>query len=312
MKPLEPSKETVFIIDDSKFEINLLRLVLQDIYTIQSASNAQEALQLLHKNPLPDLIVLDVLMPNMDGFSLCKSLKENPSTKDIPIIFITAKVDAADETKGLEYGAVDYITKPFNPAIMKARIKTHLELKRRHDQLATLSSIDGLTQIPNRRRFDDFLDLEWNRAIREKIPLSVMLLDIDHFKFYNDHYGHIAGDECLKSVAHAVSTLVHRSTDLFARYGGEEFAIILPNTGITGIHFLSKAILAKIHNLNIPHEYSPVSSHVTCSIGGAAFIPSPDSSKTDFLNQVDKALYQSKTNGRNQFTSVDLRIPPSS
>jgi len=304
----ETRKDTVLIVDDSKLEIDVLTQLLKPEHAIQTAQNAYETIEILSKESLPDLILLDVVMPQIDGFELCKKLKSNSTTKDIPIIFLTSMDGAKDETKGLEYGAVDYITKPFNTSIVKARVKTHLELKRRHDLLAQLSSLDGLTQIPNRRRFDEFLELEWNRAIREQHPLSIMMLDIDYFKLYNDNYGHLAGDDCLKKVSQALSEMIHRTTDLLARYGGEEFVVVLPNTGITGLEFLSKIIHTYINKLHIPHAFSLVSDRITFSMGGATIIPSTESSSTKLLEHTDKALYQSKENGRNQFTGIDLRV----
>lgn len=298
---------TVLIVDDVSFEANHLQAILGSDYSVQVASNADEAFSRLLDDRLPDIILLDVVMPQIDGFEICRTLKQTERTKDIPVIFITGRDDERDEAKGLEYGAVDYITKPFRPGIVRARVRTHIELKKRCDQLASLSSLDGLTGIANRRRFDEFLRMEWNRGLRERSSLSILILDIDHFKRYNDSFGHVAGDECIKAVAAGLSDVIHRSTDLIARYGGEEFGIVLPNTGITGIEFLSKMIIQAVERLNIPHPDSPVASHVTVSIGGASVEPSEDLSLTDFIQAADKALYQSKQGGRNRYTGVDLR-----
>jgi len=247
-------------------------------------------------------------MPEMDGLEVCKLLKKHDRTKNIPIIFITAKDQEDDETKGLELGAVDYITKPFSLPIVKARVRTHLELKHHRDVLENLSTLDGLTGIPNRRRFDDFLQREWMRSIREGYQLSLVMMDIDQFKAYNDNYGHAAGDECLKRVAQQLYTMPHRPADFIARYGGEEFVSVLPKTDIEGALTVAEKMRLEIETLKIPHAYSSVSDILTISLGLSTIFPLKDLSPKILINGADKCLYESKKNGRNRSSSKDLSL----
>lgn len=193
---METFREKILIDDDDPTSIITLGEVLKDKYDIFVATNGEEALKRA-KNELTDLILLDIMMPGMDGYEVCRRLKEDKVTEKIPVIFITSKNSEEDEAVGLELGAVDYFTKPFRIPIIKARIKNHLELKRKSDILASLSFTDGLTGVANRRRFDEAVEYEWKRAQRSSQPLSLILIDIDDFKLYNDNYGHLAGDECL-------------------------------------------------------------------------------------------------------------------
>jgi diguanylate cyclase (GGDEF)-like protein len=234
---------------------------------------------------------------------VCRRLKEDPSSRNIPVIFITAMTEEEDETKGLAYGAVDYITKPFSLPIVRARVRTHLELKRHRDTLEALSTRDGLTGIPNRRRFDEVLTVEWLRGQREGAPMSLIMIDIDHFKLYNDNYGHIEGDDCLKKVAACLATAMSRPADFFARYGGEEFAVILPMTDHNGAVTVAETLLDQIRELNLPHRYSLVAERVTISLGIATMLPSREDSPTILIDRADKALYASKIAGRNRFTT---------
>jgi PleD family two-component response regulator len=190
------NKQTVLIIEDSPLTVKILKNILKNEYEVLSAFSGEDGYELAIKK-MPDIIILDVVMTGMDGYEVCKRLKENDLTKPIPVIFISALGEMEDEWKGLEIGAIDYITKPFSEPIVKIRIKNHLELKKHRDILAELSSHDGLTGIYNRRYFDNTSELEWKKAIANKSPYSLILLDIDKFKIYNDNYGHLEGDECL-------------------------------------------------------------------------------------------------------------------
>lgn len=223
-------KPTVLIVDDMTTNLLILSDLLKDEYSIKVAKNGQKALDIVHSSDEVDIILLDIMMPDIDGYEVCRELKSNPKTKNIPIIFVTAKDNDADEEYGLNLGAIDYITKPFNKAIVKLRIKNHLELKLKSDLLEELSMYDGLTHIPNRRFFDQVFQSTYKEVKRENKSLAVMMIDIDFFKLYNDNYGHGKGDETLKKVAQALQMTLKRPTDLVARYGGEEFVVLLKGT----------------------------------------------------------------------------------
>lgn len=302
------SKPTILIADDIPMNIKILGDALKADYSIRFATDGLKALEVARSFPPPDLILLDIMMPGMDGYDVCRALKEDNETQSIPIIFITAMSQEEDETKGLELGAVDYITKPFSLPIVKARIKTHIELKRHRDMLERLSLLDGLTGIPNRRRFDECFDVEWKRAERLSSFLSVIMVDIDLFKQFNDFYGHQQGDDCLKLVAKALADSVKRASDCVARYGGEEFVCILPDTDIQGAIQVGDAMRQNVEALRMPHERSTVTDHVTISVGTATTIPTRGQSRFSLLEVADKNLYRAKADGRNCLKSADISL----
>lgn len=294
-------KFRILIVDDERPNIQVLNAILQDHYEISVALSGAQAVKRAFGEKKPDLILLDIQMPDIDGFEVCRQLQEHPDTRDIPVIFITAKSKEKDEEQGLELGAVDYITKPFGPAVVLARIRVHLELKRKRDILKNLSNKDGLTSIANRRRFEEFFHFEWQRSIRNGDPIALIMADIDHFKLYNDHYGHAAGDECLREVARAMSGIVSRQTDLVARYGGEEFACVLTSTDLEGAKSVAQKIRMGVQELGIPHAFSQMAPVVTLSLGVASCIPQRDAqSPHDLFLAADKALYKAKSLGRNR------------
>jgi diguanylate cyclase (GGDEF)-like protein len=218
--------------------------------------------------PAPDLILLDIMMPGMDGRDVLRQLKEQSFTKDIPVIFLTGNVGVDDEIQGLELGAVDYINKPYRIPIVRARVRMHLAARRQARLLEAMTLLDPLTEIANRRRYDMAIDAEWRRAQREGAPLTLIMADVDRFKFYNDRYGHAAGDEALRRVAGALSDVIKRATDVAARYGGEEFALILPSTGKKGAHTVAWRALTRMEELSIRH----IAQHRGChgpSSGGS-------------------------------------------
>ncbi|MBF0623153.1 MAG: diguanylate cyclase [Magnetococcales bacterium] len=301
----EPAK--ILIVDDEKVNIDILVGLLKPNYRIVAAKDGEQALKRLEKSPLPDLILLDVMMPGMDGYTLCKKIKANSETSEIPIIFITGRTDEQDEAKGFAAGAVDYIAKPFSPLIALARVKTHIELKRRGDILERIATSDGLTGIANRRRFDSFLSHEWERSVRYCNSISLIMIDIDFFKLYNDHYGHAEGDSCLTSVAQTISMAMPRSVDLAARYGGEEFGCILPETDKEGALRVGERILIAVRALDIPHATSNVGDHVTISMGIATIKPTPKQVSLQLVEMADSALYHAKRSGRNQKIHCDDR-----
>lgn len=244
-------------------------------------------------------MLLDIVMPDMDGLETCRRLKMDPLTRDLPVIFITSQESPQEETTALNTGGVDFITKPINPAVVRARAKTHLTLKAQSDFLRSLAFLDGLTGVANRRRFDEYLDAEWRRARRSKAPLSLILGDIDNFKHYNDHYGHQAGDTCLQTVAKALSGALKRAQDLVARYGGEEFACVLPDTDQNGAVLVAETLLRAVRDLDLPHEGTPPGI-VTISLGIASMFASGEAEPKDLLAQSDARLYEAKEGGRNR------------
>jgi diguanylate cyclase (GGDEF)-like protein len=292
--------QKILLIDDAPANLKVLINALKNAnYEILVATGGKTALEIAAYET-PDLILLDIIMPEMNGYEVFAKLKANVTTKTIPVIFISARDEEEDETKGLELGAVDYISKPIKPLIVKARVKTHLELKRQRDILENLSTIDGLTGIPNRRRFDEFIEQEWHRAIRSHFPLSLIMMDIDYFKLFNDNYGHITGDECLKQVAQTLAKTIERKTDLVARYGGEEFVSVLPMTDAKGAVIMAKKFQRSILSLGIEHAYSDTADHITISLGIATIIPSKHTTHQVLIEMADKALYLAKVSGRNQ------------
>lgn len=298
--------QTILIVEDSTENITILGELLRMDYKIRVATNGMKALLIADSDNPPDLILLDVMMPEMDGYEVCKRLKENPRTHNIPVIFITAKSGDEDQVIGFEKGAVDYITKPFSPVVIKARVRTHMELKKYRDILEDLSYRDGLTGIANRRRFDEYYDTVWNLSLRISSPLSLIMIDIDHFKLFNDHYGHQAGDDCLIQVAGTLAALVRRKNDMVARYGGEEFVCILPNTDIDDANSIAEKFRTGILSLAIPHS-SSMTGYVTISQGVASVVPSRDLVAKALIAAADEALYQAKNSGRNNACTVLLK-----
>jgi diguanylate cyclase (GGDEF)-like protein len=290
---------SVLIIDDVPTNIQVLAEALRQEYRVRVATNGHDALNVIAQTP-PDLILLDIMMPDMDGFEVCRHLKADTATSRIPILFVTAKDDVEDEERGLNLGAVDYITKPFHLPVVRARVRNHMQLKRTVDQLERLAHVDGLTGIANRRRFDEALDLEMRRCQRANQPISLLLLDIDHFKQYNDYFGHGMGDLCLTQVAASLSHNVARAADLVARYGGEEFAVILPQTDCEGARQIAERLRERILALNIPHSPSTGQAIVSISIGVACLVPDTATPPADLVNAADKQLYAAKHAGRNR------------
>lgn len=293
-------KSRILIVDDESENLHTMQSLLGDKYAVVAATCGERALELAARLPHPDLILLDIKMPGMDGYEVCRRLKRRPETKSIPVIFVTAKNDVLDEEYGLHLGAVDYISKPIHPAIVLARVQNHLNLKLKIDLLESQAMLDGLTNIPNRRRFEDALAMEWRHAMRSGNTLSLIMADIDFFKQYNDHYGHGAGDECLKRVAQSLLQSINRPSDLVARYGGEEFVALLPETDASGARSIAESFCVHVSELQIPHEFSSVSEFVTISVGVASSVPVAGMMQQDLLKLADDNLYQAKHAGRNR------------
>jgi diguanylate cyclase (GGDEF)-like protein len=295
----------VLVVDDKPDNVLMLAEMLRKEYQVVSAEDGARAIELARSGEV-DLVLLDVVMPGMDGLAVCRSLKSNERTRRIPVIFVTALGEVKDETSGFEAGGVDYITKPITPAVVQARVRTHLGLKAAQDRLAALASVDALTGIANRRRFDSCLLEEWRRAIRSGHWLSLALLDIDHFKDFNDRHGHAQGDECLRQVARALAASCRRPADLAARYGGEEFALVLPETDSAGACSRVAAALARVHALKTGSRGVPLPARVTLSAGVVSLRPSAKDHLGPTLEQVDRLLYEAKQGGREHGVHLDL------
>lgn len=288
----------ILVVDDERSNIEMIAEIFDDDHEILFAMEGGRALEIAAISK-PDVILLDMMMPGIDGCEVCRQLKANPQTSAIPIIFISALGDVAMETLGLELGAMDYVTKPFSPAVVKMRVNNQIELKRAREQLAWLATIDGLTGIANRRRFEEFMASEWSRASRSRQPMALAMIDVDLFKKYNDHYGHQAGDDCLRSVANVFKAHAYRPGDLVARYGGEEFAFIASATDGTTALRMAENIRAALVNMQLPHMLSPF-GYITVSIGVSAFIPRDGETSVVLVRKADEALYHAKKQGRNQ------------
>lgn len=304
---VSPVRPIILIVDDVPLNVQILAEALAATYRIKVANNGKDALMIAQREPRPDLILLDVMMPEMDGFEVCRRLKSESITQKIPVIFVTAKNTDSDEELGLNLGAVDYITKPFVIPVTKARIRNHILLKQQADLLESLSMMDALTGVSNRRRFDETLMLEWKRAAREATAISLIMIDIDCFKQYNDHYGHGAGDVCLQMVAAELASGVVRPSDLVARYGGEEFAVILPDTQHDAALQIADRLRDRVEKMVLPHAYSEAAAVVTISVGVASEDSVTENSLMKNLSEAaDRALYQAKAKGRNRVCSEEI------
>lgn len=322
------TKETILVVDDRIDNTELLSVMLTlQGYKVEQSHEASSALEAAKARP-PDLILMDITMPGMDGFEACQSLRADSATKDIPIVFLSALNEAKDKIKAFEYGGNDYITKPFQVEEVIARVRNQLQisrlktelkakntrleqelLKRRsiekklidlNQQLSKIAALDSLTQLANRRKFDEFLAREWQRGQREQHCISLILCDIDYFKLYNDHFGHQSGDFCLQKVAKAIDSTVRRPADLAARYGGEEFAIILPQTPAVNALQVAEKIRLRVKYLDLSHPESLVSDRVSLSLGVTCIVPQPKYNVNQLLVSADQALYRAKNQGRDR------------
>ncbi len=312
----------ILVAEDSTVSQRLLNRILNKWgYAITLVDNGNDAWKVLQEPKSPTLAILDWIMPGLSGPEVCRKIRQNPQTSDIYAILLTAKEGKANIIEGLEAGADDYISKPFDNDELRARIHVGervlqlreelagrvKQIEEAYHQLEILSSIDPLTGIANRRSFDTAINREFRRAQRNKTALSFFMIDIDFFKNYNDFYGHLTGDECLIKVAKVLKNTVGRGTDLVARYGGEEFAILAPEVGEGQTCKLAEKIRQAVWNEHIEHLKSEISPYLTVSIGCTCYMPDPmnsaaqRSTSKDLISQADKALYQAKNNGRNCF-----------
>jgi len=328
MNSVAHDQETVLLVDDSSDNLRLLSTMLKTQgYRVKKAISGQFALQSLEVIE-PDLILLDINMPGMDGYQVCEALKMQEKYQSTPVIFMSAADQVFNKVKAFQAGAIDYITKPFQLEEVLIRVENQLNQKRLYQKLEKqnalltneiqerlriekalteanqklklLASLDGLTGIPNRRRFDEYIATEWQRCLRGSFLLSLILIDVDFFHYYNEAYGHLMGDDCLKKVAVILESVSQRATDLPARYGGEEFVILLPHTSQMGARTIAEQIQQAIATQRIPHRKSPVSKHLTTSIGVATTIPDHEGGMPNFINLADQALFKAKKLGRDR------------
>lgn len=295
-------RNTILIVDDSRLNIMMLAQILAPDYELLTESSGEAALKLIAEKK-PDLILLDVIMPGMSGFEVLTELKSNPYTGNIPVIFITGLDNEQDEERGFLLGAVDYITKPFKSVIVKVRVNTHMQIVRQIRLNERLGMMDSLTEIPNRRSFDNRIDMEWRRAMRERQAISFLMMDVDKFKTYNDTYGHLQGDILLKTVAKIFTASARRPPDLAARLGGEEFGVLLPGTDLPGALHKAEEIRQKVEATRIPTVDGAKMTGVTISIGVAATVPTPDDPAEKLVARADEYLYAAKAAGRNRVVS---------
>ena len=293
MEPLKLKTSRVLIVDDRPANVHALAEALGNDHELLVAESGKRALELA---PAADLVLLDVRMPDMDGLEVCRRLKADEATKRIPVIFVTGLEQTEDETHGFEAGAVDYIVKPINPAIVRARVRTHLELKAARDLLERMATQDALTGIANRRRFDEAASEEWRRSMRFSQVLTLAFADIDHFKAFNDRYGHGGGDTCLRMVAEALQRQCRRPGELVARYGGEEFVFLLPGIDLEGAMRFVARVLDAVKGIEVEGLAGPGALGV--SVGAVTLIPSPLNSLEDAVRDADQGLYKAKEAGR--------------
>lgn len=296
--------QRVLIIDDEKPNLMILSEILRDEVDIIMAKDGAQGIDKAIRFQ-PDLILLDVMMPGMDGFQVIEQLRRDARTSAIPVIFISALADTGHEEQGLNLGACDYIHKPFHTAIILARVRLHLQLAKQRSLLEQLAHIDPLTAIANRRRYEEVLLTEWSAASRSHACLSLVMVDIDNFKHYNDHYGHAAGDKVLQAVARVLSAQLKRPRDFVARYGGEEFVVLLPDNGCQGSLDIMQSCRTAVEALHIENRALKEASHVTISVGGVCCQPTAERSPDTYLKIADDMLYQAKRQGKNRVVWYD-------
>lgn len=312
---------TILVVDDSR---TTRRMFVQELgyeksFKILEASNGNECIEIftLHR---PDLVLLDIDMPIMNGYQVAQKIREIDAGGWTPIIFLSALSRDLDILKGIESGGDDYLIKPVRSAILLAKIRvmqrlldaqTRLvkltrELNAANEKLNRAVEIDGLTQLVNRHGLDRLLYAAIDAARIDMEPLTIVLMDIDHFKLFNDHYGHVDGDECLKKFSQILKEVCIHDYYVAARYGGEEFALVMPKTSRTGAMTFARALMHTLALKNIRHENSPVNPHLTVSGGITTVIPT--TSAEGLLRRADEALYTAKSQGRNRFFSYELQL----
>lgn len=311
--PFTPKQSWLILLidDDVLIRTQLRRFLEKEKYQVIEAGNGQEGLD-AYRRLRPDLVLLDAVMPEMDGFACCTQLQALPHAAQTPVLMITGLNDQQSVDQAFAAGAIDYVTKPIHWSVLRQRVRRLMQQSQLYQQLEAanrllqqLALVDSLTQIANRRHFDDCLQQEWQRLAREQLPLALILCDIDCFKRYNDTYGHQAGDECLRQLAQALKNTVKRPAELVARYGGEEFVVLLPNTDTRGALYVAEKIQAQVATLRLAHDPSQKNPFMTLSFGVTSMIPVPGANASALIAAADKALYQAKASGRDQITSAE-------
>jgi len=303
-------RQVILVVDDAPEILECVHGLFAAEADVLFATSGQEAMELAYIHP-PDLILMDIVMPGMDGYETCRRFREQASSADLPLIFLTALGAEEDEAKGLALGAIDFIHKPFNPEILQAKVRNHLLAKVQQDIYKSQALRDQLTGLPNRRHFDDTLIKEWERGVRGCTELAFLMIDVDRFKAYNDHLGHLEGDRCLAQVAAAMEAALPRRIDFLARYGGEEFAAILPATSLLGALRVGETLRAAVEALEIPAPFLPA-GRLTVSVGAASLVPTLRDQVETLAVRADKGLYNAKRDGRNRVGVEDIgfRIQP--
>ncbi|OCL87379.1 GGDEF domain-containing response regulator [Arcobacter porcinus] len=296
---LEDERSTILIVDDKNTNILILNNILQDDYKIEEAKSKEEALKKIKTKDV-DLVLIDVQMQEETSYELCKEIKEDSKTKKIPIIFLSSKNSESDEEFGLNLGAIDYIQKPYSKVILKARVRNQIFLKEQTELLEKLSMYDALTNIKNRRYFDEVFKQTYSVIKRENTNLAIMMIDVDFFKLYNDNYGHGKGDEALKKVAKILEKNLNRPNDLVARYGGEEFVVLLKNIDLDGLKYMSNLLVEAVEEEKLEHEFSKISTFITISLGAVLYEANQKLEILEIMKLADEALYEAKNRGRNQ------------
>jgi len=291
----EVSNAKILLVDDEKMNTAILAKSLYMFPNISRVHSGPEAIEFCKNSP-PDLVILDIVMPNLNGLETCKIIKKLPLMQNCPVIFSTSLQSIEDELACWEAGGSDFINKPVTPMTLLKRIMSHIQLKLKYDQQQKLAYFDSLTKLGNKRYYDDFYKEQMLLASRSKTDLSLVVLDVDYFKAYNDNYGHKQGDKCLISIAGIIKSELNRPTDSAMRYGGEEFALILPNTDIKGAQFVARKIISNIKNEKIQHSGSPYNV-VTISAGVSSL--KTINKGFDLFDASDKQLYLAKESGRN-------------
>lgn len=310
----------LLLVDDDPGMIQVMAKALNGMGRLRFATSGAQALDQMEESP-PDVVLLDADMPGLTGVEVCARMRADARLGEVPVIFVTGHTSPQDELRGLEAGAADFIAKPIREALLVARVRTQLRVKALTDELRAVACTDALTGAANRRSFDDALNREWRHALRQRQPLSLLMIDVDHFKAYNDFYGHQEGDECLRQVASALHAAVRRPSDLVARYGGEEFAVLLPGTGQPGAEEVARRLGEELERRALPHARSLTSTVITASVGissldeagpdalaradGQAFNPAPSEAE-DLVRAADVALYAAKRSGRACTWYIDI------
>jgi two-component system chemotaxis family response regulator WspR len=312
----------VLLVDDQAFVAEFIRrqLVSEHDINFHYCVNPAEAISTAEKIG-PTVVLLDLVMPDIDGLTLCRQFRNHPVVRDLPIVMLSSTEEPEVKAQGFAAGANDYLVKPPDKVELIARLRYHsasyinklqrdaayralrasqMRLEELNMELLQLANLDGLTGLANRRYFNERYAEEWARAARGKKNIALIMIDVDRFKVFNDNYGHLGGDDCLKQVAAAIKQMMGLPSDIVARYGGEEFIVALPDTPLEGAVSVAEKLRAAVEQLAIPHEFSNINPHVTISLGVTAGIPSPDIDPLNLMKQADQCLYQAKNAGRNR------------